>query len=71
LDPATWQGTLKNEARGKQTLQNLLQYFPDVVNFLRERRKRDSSAVICAGCGATVNNPKCMCDVQISTKELQ
>ncbi len=60
-DQALWDAAVKNEERGRSTLECICKYFPDVVGFLRERRKRDDSAVICNGCGATVNNPVCRC----------
>jgi len=69
-DPVTWESSLVNEQRGRKTLQSIIQYFPDVVKFLRERRQVDSSNVICSGCGATVNNPTCLCDVDKAGKEI-
>jgi hypothetical protein len=62
-DEALWQEATAKEEKGRSTIQYILQYFPDVVAFLRERRQRDDSRVICSGCGATENNPRCLCDV--------
>lgn len=60
-DDSLWETALKNEARGKHTLECILKYFPDVVTFIRERRKKDESPVICKDCGATQANPVCRC----------
>ena len=61
-DQALWDEAVKLQERGKNTIKMILQYFPDVISFLRERRKRDDSRVICAQCGATEANPNCLCD---------
>jgi hypothetical protein len=63
-DETLWKTAEEEEAKGKGTLKYLIQYFPDVVKFLRERRKRDDSPVICTGCGATEANPTCSCDTK-------
>lgn len=63
-DEDLWEAALANEERGKHTLECLNKYFPDVIGFLRERRKRDDSPVLCADCGATEANPKCLCDIE-------
>ncbi len=60
-DEKLWAEAVNKEARGRRTIQMILTYFNDVVQFLRERRKQDDSRVICAGCGATVNNTTCQC----------
>lgn len=60
-DDRLWEDALATEKKGKDTLQYLCQYFPDVVAFLRERRKKDLSRVVCSGCGATEANPTCLC----------
>lgn len=65
-DESLWDSAIKNEERGRGTIECILKYFPDVVGFLRERRKRDDSRVVCQGCGATEANPKCLCSVNTS-----
>lgn len=62
-DVALWDDAAKEEVKGQDTLKYVLQYFPDVLALLRTKRLEDLSPVICAGCGATQNNPKCRCDV--------
>lgn len=57
-----WEDAVKLEERGKLTLESICTYFPDVVGFLRDRRRQDRSRVVCEGCGATEANPKCRCD---------
>lgn len=66
-DESLWAEATKNEERGRNTIECILKYFPDVVGFLRERRKRDDSPVVCQGCGATQANPRCLCSNQSST----
>lgn len=61
-DETIWEEAVSLEERGRATLKYIVQYFPDVVKFLRERRKYDDSPLVCARCFATQNNPKCMCD---------
>jgi hypothetical protein len=60
-DRNIWEEAEKEEQRGRGTLGYICQYFPDVVKFLRERRDKDTSRVICTDCGATEANPKCLC----------
>jgi hypothetical protein len=60
-DPKLWDTAVEEQEKGRKTLQYIIQYFPDVVKFLRERRQRDDSPVVCSACGATQNNPKCLC----------
>lgn len=61
-DDAGWGEAVKIEKRGRHLIECILKYFPDVIGFLRERRKRDDSEVICAECGATRAKPECLCD---------
>ena len=60
-DEERWKEALEREQKGRSTIQYILQYFPKVVEFLREERRKDTSPVVCEGCGATQNNPKCFC----------
>lgn len=62
-DPVKWDEACKDEKRGKATLRYIHQYFPEVVKFIREERERqpDNSPIVCQGCGATQNNPRCLC----------
>lgn len=60
-DEELWEEAGRIEEKGRATLQYICQYFPDVVTFLKMRRTKDDSRVVCAGCGATENNPECMC----------
>lgn len=60
-DEKLWEEACSQETKGRSTIQYILQYFPDVVQFLRDRRKQDTSRVICPKCGATEANPKCLC----------
>ncbi len=62
-DEDLWNEAVQIEQKGKGTIQYICQYFPEVVAFLREKRKEDKSEVICSVCGATRNNPKCLCDL--------
>ncbi|MDE2100008.1 MAG: hypothetical protein KGL39_22330, partial [Patescibacteria group bacterium] len=48
-DDAKWQESIELEKRGRHTLECILKYFPDVVAFLRQRRRQDESPVICSG----------------------
>lgn len=61
-DPKLWDAAMATEAKGRATVQYILQYFPEVIGFLRERRKQDDSRLVCQGCGATEANPECRCD---------
>ncbi len=61
-DEDKWAEAVKREELGKGTLRYILQYFPDVVEFLKVRRKRDDSRIVCMGCMATEANPVCLCD---------
>ena len=66
-----WAEALKLEERGRKTLESICKYFPDVTAFLRQRRKQDPSQIICAGCGATLDNPKCLCPQGPSSLRLE
>ena len=70
-DEALWQEALKMERRGKHTLECILKYFPEVVDFIRERRQKDPSRVICLECGATADNPVCSCAIDKNSAALQ
>lgn len=60
-DTKLWEQAEALEERGKATIRYAVQYWPDVVKFLRDRRKVDSSPIICTRCLATQANPKCLC----------
>jgi hypothetical protein len=60
-DMKLWKEQEDLEVRGKATLRYVAQYWPDVVKFLRDRRKIDDSPVVCTRCLATQNNPRCLC----------
>jgi hypothetical protein len=65
-DEQRWEEAVQHEARGRLTLNMIVENFTDVVSFLRlrERRKAQSDPVLCATCGATVGNPFCHCSGQ-------
>ena len=69
-DDKLWEEAAQEEKKGRATLQYICQYFPDVVTFLRERRNKDTSKVVCTSCGATEANPKCYCVEQERIRQL-
>lgn len=62
-NPVLWDKAVEEENRGRKTLRYIHQYFPEVVKFIRDERERqkDTSPIVCQGCGATQNNPRCLC----------
>lgn len=60
-DEKKWKEAVSLEKRGTDTLRYIVQYFPDVIKFIRDRRTVDSSPIVCTRCLATQANPRCLC----------
>lgn len=60
-DEKKWADMVSLEKRGTDTLRYIVQYFPDIVKFVRERRRVDDSPIVCTHCLATQANPRCLC----------
>jgi hypothetical protein len=60
-DTKLWEQAVALEERGRATINYAARYWPDVVKFLRERRTRDNSPIVCTTCFATQANPHCLC----------
>lgn len=58
-DDDRWNEAVQKEERGKKTLATLLDNFTDVVGFLRT--KYVAPKVLCSTCGATEEQPFCLC----------
>lgn len=66
-----WKIALADEKRGRHTLECIVKYFPDVIKFLRDRRAQDKSRIVCQGCGATEEFPKCTCIEKSDSRTLE